>query len=427
MEFNTEQAYQLYQKELGITDAAKKFCEKAGIEYEDKYRLRLSRFIDKVDVETDTDTDTCQYENEEDLEPLMPSAWDEESQRFLDIDEFCEKYNLPAHLVRSSKLVSHNSSHMTYNIAFNQSVREVENLALEDIERIVSEHIKPVSLSRTKGPKKSYDETFDRLVFTDVHIGMDPTGSRNITPLYEQKWDREELESRRSQMVDFVLDNKRSSSIVVDELGDFLDGYDSKTSRGGHDLPQNLSDIESYEAGIEFLVRIGDELAPEYLEVEFNFITDSNHGGPTFDYFVKYSAKAILELKYKNVKCNLMTKFINHYQKDSHLFILSHGKDSEALKFGFKPHPDHKSLNSIDLYCKNNGLYGDKFIEFSKGDSHQYVSDLTASNDFDYCSYPAFSPSSNWISTNYKNTKSGFVFQTIVRDRNIKSSTPYFF
>ena len=49
-------------------------------------------------------------------------------------------------------------------------------------------------------------------------------------------------------------------------------------------------------------------------------------------------------------------------------------------------------------------------IEFSKGDSHQYIFDSSSSDRFDYFNYPAFSPSSSWVQTNFKKGKSGFVF-----------------
>ena len=67
------------------------------------------------------------------------------------------------------------------------------------------------------------------------------------------------------------------------------------------------------------------------------------------------------------------------------------------------------------------------FLEFSKGDSHQMLFDYCTSDDFDYCNYPAFSPSSEWVQTNFKKGRSGFVFSTIEFDSNIKEIKPYFF
>ena len=119
---------------------------------------------------------------------------------------------------------------------------------------------------------------------------------------------------------------------------------------------------------------------------------------------------------------------MHHYTVGRHTFLLTHGKDSEAMKFGFKPFLDTRQSDKIDHYCKINNLYRPGcFIEFSKGDSHQAVFDETTSNDFDYYNYPAFSPPSNWVKTNFKNSKSGFRFFNIDKDTNLKVHIPYYF
>jgi len=55
------------------------------------------------------------------------------------------------------------------------------------------------------------------------------------------------------------------------------------------------------------------------------------------------------------------------------------------------------------------------------------ILDYATSDDFDYCNYPAFSPSSEWVQTNFKKGKSGFVFGSVEYNDNIKTMTPYWF
>ena len=57
---------------------------------------------------------------------------------------------------------------------------------------------------------------------------------------------------------------------------------------------------------------------------------------------------------------------------------------------------------------KKDKLHSQK-IEFSKGDSHQYIFDNSTSKHFSYQNFPAFSPPSNWVQTNFQNSISGFV------------------
>ena len=97
------------------------------------------------------------------------------------------------------------------------------------------------------------------------------------------------------------------------------------------------------------------------------------------------------------------------------------------MKFGMKLNLDDKLITKIDQYCKDYKLYNGNLIELSKGDLHSYVADHTSSYDFEYVNYPAFSPPSNWVQTNFGNQKSGIVFQSIELNEKVKSSTPLWF
>lgn len=291
------------------------------------------------------------------------------------------------------------------------------------IEGVVKKHIKTQKITKTK---QKVTDTFDRLIFTDVHVGMSTDGGRNVVPLYDNTWNAEELHRRGSKIVSHVLKYKKSDLLIIDDLGDFCDGLEGKTTRKGHDLPQNMNDKEAFENGVKFKIDMLDKLSQKYHQITVNCVCESNHGG-IMEYFVNSLVAKMAEIKYDNVQVNVLERFISHYSIGQHTFILSHGKDSESLKFGFKPVMDHKCEAKIDHYCTEYNLYNGNYIEFSKGDSHQYITDFTSSNKFDYCSYPATSPASNWVATNFKNTISGIVFQTIEKSANIKTTTPYFF
>ena len=76
-----------------------------------------------------------------------------------------------------------------------------------------------------------------------------------------------------------LLTNKCSDVLIVDELGDLLDGYNEKTTRGGHSLPQNMSNEEAFDCALEFKILLLDLLTPHYLELYFNNICNDNHAG----------------------------------------------------------------------------------------------------------------------------------------------------
>ena len=268
-------------------------------------------------------------------------------------------------------------------------------------------------------------KTIDRLVWTDVHVGMD--ASRKGLALYAAEWNESELIKRVKEMAEFVLANKSSDSLVIDDLGDFMDGWDGETTRKGHKLPQNMTNEEAFESGLKAKVMLIDYLAPQYRNILCNNICEDNHSG-AFGYIVNSAFKHVIDRKYSNVHVVNHKKFINHYIIGKHGFIISHGKDSRNLKFGFKVQLDPRSVEKISQYIRHaQDIRSCEFVEFSKGDSHQMLFDYSSSDEFDYFNFPAFSPSSEWVQTNFKKGRSGFVFFQIDLNSSRKVVMPYFF
>ena len=145
MEFKIEKALEYYTQEQNITEACRRHCTDLGIEYSEKYRNRLSRLLrsGKVDsdLENDTETETNQYKSEL---SNMPSALCAEKGRFYTIEEFCDVYGLDKNSVKSSKLVSHNASHMTYNIAFFNEEEEAILDVDKHLDEVIQKYIQPI-------------------------------------------------------------------------------------------------------------------------------------------------------------------------------------------------------------------------------------------------------------------------------------------
>jgi hypothetical protein len=293
-----------------------------------------------------------------------------------------------------------------------------------DFDRIISECFNDKTMVR-KVPNKYTDKTFDRLVWTDVHVGMD--ASRNGLALYPVDWGSESLMSRINEMIEFVVINKSSDTLVIDELGDYMDGWDGETTRKGHKLPQNMTNEEAFDVGLKAKIFLIDSLSKVYKHILCNNICEDNHAG-AFGYVVNSAFKQVVDHKYNNVEVVNHQKFINHYIIGSHAFIITHGKDSRNLKFGFKPILDPRTSEKISQYIRHNSdLRFVENMEFSKGDSHQCLFDMCTSDEFDYFNYPAFSPSSEWVQTNFKKGRSGFVMQNISMHTSQKITKTYFF
>lgn len=246
---------------------------------------------------------------------------------------------------------------------------------------------------------------FDRAVFTDVHVGMDV--NKDGYSLYEGIWDENELNKRLETFVNSIVKKQKSNTLFLNDLGDFMDGFDGYTTRGGHKLPQNMDNQKAFDVGLSFKIKMIDALVEHYSKIKVVNICNDNHAG-SFGYIVNSAFKTYMELKYpNNVEIINQRKFIDHYIIDNYCFILSHGKDDKSLKFGFKPQLDAPQIEKIKNYIDEYKLH-QYTIEFSKGDSHQLILDFTTSNTFEYQNFGAFSPPSDWVKTNFKNTKSYF-------------------
>lgn len=356
--------------------------------------------------------------------PFVLSAWNDLTGRILDINEYCSVHNLPREDVRSYKLITHTAIPY-YNIQFKENVTLDNVLDFDFISEIVKSHVKaPVPQNIIP----SISSWVDRLIITDVHINMNNHGGANKLPIYNDPlYDEDEIFRRLRITCNHVISHKKSDSLVIDNAGDYMDGEKGQTTRGGHSLPQLYSDKKAFEIGVRFKVELAEILLESYSEITFNNIIDDNHSF-LMGYYVHSTAKKVLEAKYPNrVTYNIIETFISNYFLGKHRIVLSHGKDSVEMKFGWKPRLDDKLVKSIDGYLKHHGLYDGKTIEVGKGDSHQYISDYTTSVDFEYHTYPSFSPPSSWVQHNFQNSRSGIVFQNLDMESPTKIITPKFF
>jgi hypothetical protein len=259
----------------------------------------------------------------------------------------------------------------------------------------------------TKVKKKDYKGEFDKLVFTDVHVGMDASDKgRNM---YETEWNKAMLFYRLTEMVNFTLAKQESKILYISDLGDFLDGFNGNTTRGGHSLPQNMSNQEAFDVGFMFKVRLLEALAPHYELVVMRNVCNDNHAGD-FAYFVNQAVKSYINTQLKNVQIINQTSFIDWELVGNYCFVSTHGKDTHNLKHGFKAKIDPNQVNKIVGYLNTQQLLNKGYeIIFEKGDSHLYLFDSATSDVFKYYNYPAFSPSSNWVATNFQLGRSGFI------------------
>ena len=262
-------------------------------------------------------------------------------------------------------------------------------------------------LNTEKVKRTVYEGEFDKLVFTDVHIGMD--SSDKGRSLYPSEWNEDILFERLGKMIDYTLAKQNYNILHILDLGDYLDGFNGQTTRGGHSLPQNMSNQQAFDIGFLFKTMLITHLSPFYDKIYVRNVCNDNHTGD-FAYFVNQFFKTYVERDLQNVIVTNQTLFIDHELIGNYCFVTTHGKDTHNLKFGFRPKIDANQINKIVGYLNTNQLLNKGYeIIFEKGDSHLYLFDSSSSDVFKYYNYPAFSPSSNWVATNFQLGNSGFI------------------
>lgn len=282
----------------------------------------------------------------------------------------------------------------------------------------IREVISNIKFDKVKKTPKHNSNEILRIILTDIHVGME-TDSKGYG-LYSDVWNEEVLFSRLDTVIDECVRIKRDfSEVHIIDLGDFADGWNSLTTRGGHSLPQNMSNRKVFDVGVRFKTELYSKIQSLFNTkvVAYNVCND-NHSSD-FGYIINESVRMICELSNENIEVNNLQRFIDHYFYGDHCFILTHGKDESYMKFGFKPKLDAVIKDKIMSYIKHYDIKS-KFITVEKGDSHQQLLDSTSSIDFEYNNYRAFSPASSWVNHNFGRSTSGFTLMTVRPDKKSK-------
>lgn len=169
-----EDLFSLYTQLNSVAKAARVICEQQGIEYSESVRARASKVIHEMkDTENFTETETNQYpvkQKKTSGDFTMPSAWCNTLNKFLTIEEYCERYGLDINSVKSSKLVTHNATHMTYNIAFYEDNSEPE-IDFESIKENLSKGFNEIRSQFSKVRCITDSKKIGVVKVADFHLG----------------------------------------------------------------------------------------------------------------------------------------------------------------------------------------------------------------------------------------------------------------
>jgi len=250
--------------------------------------------------------------NDKEFRPRCTQDEYENLQKFRAIKDHSNEMGLDDKNVDSGWLKSKEASLHFKNPDYQKPDFNVDDIDWDKITKGVFEKLEVVSRDNNLNVPYGVSPNnglFDRLVYTDVHIGMDIPD----TAQYGGKWNYDEVMDCLSQMIGFAISNQKSDILIVDDLGDFMDGMGGKTVRKMHSLPQNMTDQEAFDVGLEFKIRLAKELYTHYETIYFHNICEDNHAG-AFGYMVNSAFKSAVSPVLSNVTVDNYLKFINHYE-----------------------------------------------------------------------------------------------------------------
>lgn len=292
--------------------------------------------------------------------------------------------------------------------------------AIDEFEDLASKYIpNPIIIGV---PQKSNKKSLI-VASTDHHIGMDISN-----PIFDTKWNKNMYYNRIQSIANTISEKVNIhgifDSIHLTYLGDCMDGYEGKTTRGGHGMPQNLETREQFDVFLKANINLIDTILKNSFCVELNvhIMSNSNHGGP-FEYMAGRALEVYLNTKYPQVKTyikDIGKKFIHHFTVFDHVYILAHGKDEKFMKHGWALKLNNNISQFVDSYIKHHNLakhirYNEEclYISVLKGDLHQYGVEMAPT--FSYNNIMAISPTSDYAEYNYAFGKgySGYITEIV--------------
>lgn len=258
-------------------------------------------------------------------------------------------------------------------------------------------------------------DTSFMLNLSDLHIGA----KLSSDSLYNNDWNEKELTRRLKELIlriAYIQDVYHSNTCYLNLLGDMLDGMDNMTARRDHIMPQNMDNKEQFNVFLRVMIWFISNLSNSFNDVVVSSVPNGNHTGAP-EYFAIVALKYAIDSKFKNVVMEIPDKFFTKVNVGDHLFLLTHGKDSNFMK---KPLPLHLTNDSkvwLDNYLIREEIvnkYAPGHIHILKGDLHTAGFDDTLQYDYRNCL--SLFGDSDYSQMNYPSNGYGVSYSIIIGD-----------
>lgn len=263
-----------------------------------------------------------------------------------------------------------------------------------------------VEINPIKISKKESTDTCLMLHLSDIHVGACLESGN----LYDNSWNEGELERRLDAIVDNVSKFGTLDHIVINMLGDYLDGMDNMTARRDHVMPQNMDNRKQFNIFIEKMLKFIGHLSYITSKITIYAVPEGNHDGIS-GYMAIKALQYAVGMKFPSIDFTVFERFFGVYEFLGETYLIMHGKDARFMK---KPLPLNLNSDSNTLirdWLDREGLCQPN-IHIIKGDLHS--NNLNACRKFDYRNVLSLFGDSDYSQYNYPSNGYGVSYDLFI-------------
>ena len=297
----------------------------------------------------------------------------------------------------------------------------------DSFDEICSKYEYQAPTSVLSDTKESTSNKALQVVISDSHVGLDCSDSWNS--LFEYEYDGDIYKDKLLGIMPNILKEYNThwkfEELYLIDLWDREDGLWGQTTRGGHSLPQNMSDIDVFETCIDAKLQLLQSIVEADIadRIIIRDVVNSNHSS-AFAHMVSMATSKLINRIYdKFVTVEILGRYMEHRVYGDHCFIYTHGKDAKHQFKGLPLHLNDKASSFIRDYIDHYEIRA-RYIHVLKWDLHQIGFNKT--KRFDYRNFPSFAPWSSWQQHNFGDSYSGYSIQVIPKHENEIAHTDYF-
>jgi hypothetical protein len=253
-----------------------------------------------------------------------------------------------------------------------------------------------------------------------ILISDDHAGATNTQTSFGNSWTPASYKERLLKLAQDIIDlNQTFEEVHILSLGDQMNGWNSQTTRGGHEV-KSLSNKDQFDIYTSARKAFYDIIFASKISEEY-FVHDmenSNHSGSGMSYIANQYLNMYLEAKFPQVNQESVNGVFGGFDYGIHTVVFTHGKDEEYMKRPFPLIVDAKTdLFMFQLLTTKGYNPTDKgrTITLYKGDLHQF--NVQKAKFGRYVNIPSIMGSSDYSELNFGNTDAGAVLEIYERDK----------